>query len=619
VGIKNRSNIITILFFISAFMVLITAISTGAMVNSLSGYLKNNVEERLIAASYAAAEYITADELDTLKAPADIDTPRFAALKERLIRFGEDTHVLFVYYMRMTDDGEAQFIIDNDTTEETVNLSTTPIPMEEAPLKAFNGETATSGLGNYSLGYDGLLSAFSPVYDDEGRVVAIAGVDLQDGAAMSGRTRITAFTALLISSTVVVIVSGFLSVFMYRRKEGAYAAAVEDAIRANRAKSDFLANMSHEIRTPMNAIIGMTAIAKATRDPKKKDDSLDKIDDASAHLLGVINDILDMSKIEAHKFDLSAVRFHFSELLDKVSVVNNFRIAQKKQKFAVNVSDDIPDTLFGDDQRLAQVITNLLSNAVKFTPEGGEITIDARLVSEDEGLCTIQVEVTDTGIGLNDEQMSRLFSSFEQADSNTSRKFGGTGLGLAISKSIVEMMGGSIGVRSKPGQGATFGFTVKLARVLDDSFDETHSSARESVVDSQDGAPGIDDFSGYRAILAEDVEINREIVLAYLEPTSLAIDCAGTGAEALDMFTRNPGKYDIILMDIQMPDMDGVEATRRIRASGVKDAVTIPIIAMTADVFREDIEQCLSAGMDDHIGKPIDVEDMMAKLHKYLG
>jgi signal transduction histidine kinase/CheY-like chemotaxis protein len=523
-------------------------------------------------------------------------------------------------------------------------------------------------------------------------------------------------------------------------------AAREAALTGARAKSEFLANKSHEIRTPMNAIIGMTNIAKASAGTERKNECLIKIGDASAHLLRVINDVLDMSKIEANKFELSPISFNFENMLQRVVNVINFRVAEKKQNFTVYIDSAIPPFIVGDDQRLAQVITNLLSNAVKFTPENGDVRLDARLAEKTGDLCVIRLEVSDSGIGISPAQQERLFNSFEQADSNTSRRFGGTGLGLAISRRIVMMMGGDIEIKSQLGRGSSFIFTVKVkeddgnggrmvspgvnwgnVRVLcvdDDLYirnyfkeisaqigfacdavsggeeavaaigehgpydiyfidwqmvgmngietsrrikelmenkpggaarsvvimisagemDSIERDARDAGVDKFLSKPlfpsaiadcinqcigvenlvadskqeVIDSFAGRRILLAEDVEVNREIVMALLEPTAVDIDCAENGLQALDMFV--PGRYDMIFMDVQMPEMDGYEATRRIRAREKAESSPspVPIIAMTANVFREDVEKCLEAGMDDHMGKPLDFAEVLSKLRTYL-
>ncbi|MDR3307451.1 MAG: response regulator [Coriobacteriales bacterium] len=386
--------------------------------------------------------------------------------------------------------------------------------------------------------------------------------------------------------------------------------AREEAVFASQAKSDFLSNMSHEMRTPMNAIIGMTSIARATNEGEKKEHCLSKIEEASHHLLGVINDILDMSKIEAQKFELSPACFNIEQMIQHVCTVNNYRIDEKRQHFSVKTDPAIPQFLYGDDQRLTQVITNLLSNAVKFTPEEGGIVLDVRLASSAGDGCTLEFRVTDTGIGISNEQQGHLFQSFNQADTSISRKFGGTGLGLAISKNIVEMMGGAIWVESRLGAGSTFAFTVQLAL---GSGGEAEVSCAVSA-----SCATREDFAGFTVLLAEDMEVNSEIVLAMLEPTLLAIECAENGAEALQMFVDDPARYDLILMDMQMPEMDGLEATRSIRALDVEKARAVPIVAMTANVFREDVEKCLEAGMNDHIGKPIDFDELLDKLDYYL-
>ena len=523
--------------------------------------------------------------------------------------------------------------------------------------------------------------------------------------------------------------------------------AKEAALKSSSAKSNFLANMSHEMRTPLNAIIGMTHIGSTSNNIEKKDYCLNKISDASTHLLGVINDVLDMSKIEVNKLELSFTDFDFEKMLVRVTNLVNFNVEKKNQTFIANIDSGIPPFLYTDEQRLAQVITNLLSNAVKFTPEGGSIRLSANKVGEDKAkqVNYINISVTDTGIGISEEQKGRLFGSFEQADNSISRKYGGTGLGLAISQKIIQLMGGEMKVESKLDEGSTFSFmvpvktgkgmvTTKLPKgvswsnikilAVDDSQEirnyftststalgfhcqvtenasqtmnllkqeteqeydvifidwklpgmdgielakeirEKHDKnavvimisttewnniepeARKAGINGFIPKPlftstltdtinecislddhmknaGMDDFDdktgmeGTKILLAEDIEINREIVLGLFEGTGVEIDLAENGKQAYNIFKEHQDKYDAIFMDIHMPEMDGYEATRRIRALGTAPARSIPIIAMTANVFRNDIEKCLKVGMNDHVGKPLDVEEVMQKLKRQL-
>ena len=385
--------------------------------------------------------------------------------------------------------------------------------------------------------------------------------------------------------------------------------AREKAEAESKAKSDFLSAMSHEMRTPMNAIIGMTTIGKRTNSVEEKNNALNKIGDASSHLLGVINDVLDMAKIEANKLELAPAVYDFEKMLQNVMLFVNFRIDEKEQALSVVVDPQIPRFVFGDEQRLAQVITNLLANAVKFTPAGGKILFEAALTDEVNDECELCISVTDNGIGLSPEQHDRIFQAFEQAESGISREYGGTGLGLVISKRIIELMGGDIRVESELGKGAKFIFTVKVKR--SEANESSMKSAEEHTAESCN-------FAGKRLLIAEDVEINREILISLLEETELIIDCAKNGKEALDMVCAAPDKYDIIFMDVQMPKMDGLEATRKIRDLPALQGVKLPIIAMTANVFQQDIDECIEAGMDGHIGKPIDIEKVFDILRKYL-
>ena len=516
---------------------------------------------------------------------------------------------------------------------------------------------------------------------------------------------------------------------------------------ASKAKSDFLSRMSHEIRTPMNAIIGMTKIADNTSDINKLRYCLSTIGTSSAQLLGLINDILDMSKIEAGKFEIEIAPMNIEKTLMKVCNLIVDKTEQKSQKLVVNLGKNMRMHYLGDELRISQVITNLLSNAVKFTPEKGTVTITVEEIQKENDYSILRFTISDTGIGITEEQIDKLFISFEQADGSISRRFGGTGLGLAISKSIIEKMNGRIWVESETNKGSVFTFEIKLERsprqsetvifdgitpsdlkllIVDGDKDirrhfldvvgnfGTHADEAESgtraihlvktareaqkpydVVFLDYNLPDMDgietanklgemidkntvivmtsflewnkiekladgvgvhrfiskplfpssildaineivgntiknlkietvmeekapDFSDATLLLAEDVEINREIFIALLEDTNINIDVAENGRIAVNKFKEKPDRYNIIIMDVQMPEMDGCEATRMIRALDIPKAKQIPIIAMTANAFKEDVAMCISCGMNDHLAKPIDVEAVTRKLLFYL-
>jgi signal transduction histidine kinase len=383
---------------------------------------------------------------------------------------------------------------------------------------------------------------------------------------------------------------------------------------ASRAKGEFLARMSHEIRTPLNAIIGMTEIARRAGDVEKKDHSLQEIAAASDHLLGILNDVLDMSKIESGKFAIVHDAFNLSEAMEEVANIIIQRCLDKKIQFENEFSHIDNAVVMGDKLRLKQVLINLLGNAVKFTPEQGRVVFHVSGSEIDAGKIRIVFRTVDTGIGMTGDQVGKLFAAFEQADSSISVRFGGTGLGLAISQNLVKLMGGLITVESQPGKGSVFEFTLDMEKAARDMEQQVLHQQGNSLKDEER------DFAGKRILLTEDIDINREIIKELLAGTHVEIHDAEDGARALNIFSASPaGFYDLIFMDVQMPNMDGYEASERIRSLDRPDAKTVPIIAMTANAYKEDIDKALASGMNGHLAKPIDIEEVMKTLDKYLG
>ena len=368
------------------------------------------------------------------------------------------------------------------------------------------------------------------------------------------------------------------------------------AMAASKAKSTFLANMSHEIRTPLNAILGMSHIAGKSLDNREKTAaSINQITRASNHLLELLNNILDMSKIESGKFFISSEPFHPAAALNEVVDIFIQRCNDSKLTLITDIGA-LPPMVLGDSLRLKQVIINLLGNAVKFTDSGGQVNLTVS-TRESGDLLTLTVCVSDTGIGMTADQLSRLFTVFEQADSTIAARYGGTGLGLALSQHLVGLMGGEISVSSQLGGGSAFSFTIELP------IQTPQNTGRD-----EERTPDIPDLSGKTILIVDDIEINRIILYELLSATNATIDGAEHGAQAVGMVDNTPeNHYDLILMDVQMPVMDGYAATQQIRALPRSDAATLPIVAMTANAYHEDVERALASGMTAHMAKPVDI------------
>jgi signal transduction histidine kinase/CheY-like chemotaxis protein len=602
------------LLVLSVAAVIVLTVLTFMFFSRINALTVSEMRGRLEATATAAALLTTSEELDTIRTDADLSRDDVKVLKDTLVSFAQDNEVLYVYYVRINDGGRHRFVIDNDLTDQAVRPEMeTDFSEDIASMEAEDiGRAASSPDGTFdnfdaeaaaeyfnyteSIDMTSFLSGYAPIYDKNGNMTYLAGVDVPRENVYLVQQETQTLQIINIIILTFVIAMGVIVILLYRKK-----AAQSEA--ASQAKSVFLSSMGHEIRTPLNVIIGLTDIAIRQKDTAKKDDALEKIYWSGKHLLAMLGDILDMSRIESGKMELQMVSFSLDEMINNTIETFGQEAMSKNIDLVYDASGKLPPIIFCDRVRMTQVLVNLISNAVKFTPEGGKVIVSTKLINIDKGALRLQIAVKDSGIGISEADKRRIFNKFEQADYSTTRRYGGVGLGLAISQNIARAMEGEITVVSEPDKGSEFIFEAQVG---------IGSRGTASAITLNEPELKIKGA----VLIADDYDINREIAGTMLETTNAEILYAENGAQAVDIYKANYKNIKLILMDVQMPEMDGLEATRQIRAAGLAGCEDVPIIAMTANAFDEDVKHCKEAGMNAHLPKPFDIENLFEKIEK---
>lgn len=622
--LKNTGSIFVLMGLLITFVI---ALYTFILQSSYTRTALETEIARDIASADAVHKLVDGkickEDFEQIKDRADEKKRVYKDISSYLNEIRTLNYTRYIYTAQKNEEGKLIYVVDGlDPDAEDVRHPGDYIEEEMVPYidRALSGETVYSQ-DIVDTTWGPIFTACYPVranLDGTGEIVGAFCIemDMQSAYGMVNKTNHISIICGFVAGTVLLLICLY-TYYVYRKSKAEEqkqkqllmnAAAEADA--ANKAKSAFLLNMSHDIRTPMNAIIGFTNIALHQNSVPDIHDSLEKVKKSSNHLLSLLNDVLDFSRIESGKVIISPEPVDITQLTDNVQAIMNGLIYNRDLKFEVHRERPENPYVLADVARIREVLVNLLGNAVKFTKDGGKITLD---ISSYPGMgekhIIARYVVQDNGIGMSEEFQKELFNPFSQEDdANARTQYKGTGLGMAITKKYVDMMGGSIAVESKKGVGTTF--TVEIPLELTDQ-----------VIQSEQKQLLHRDLTGVQVLMAEDNDLNAELATIMLEDAGMTVTRASDGKEVVDLFKNHPrDTYDLILMDIMMPNMDGYQATKAIRAMGIErsDAVMIPVIALSANAFAEDVQRSLDSGMNDHISKPFNMEEVTDTIAKYI-